>query len=92
VPTGAIMAFNLTTCPTGWTEYTQARGRFLRGLDSGAGNDPDCATRTGGCTVGSTQGDELKSHTHTLSEVWDNSLQTSDSPYPPTGYPIASDG
>ncbi|MDD2891794.1 MAG: hypothetical protein PHQ95_02410 [Candidatus Gracilibacteria bacterium] len=92
VPTGAIMAFNLTACPTGWTEYTAARGRFLRGFDNGAGNDPDCAIRTGGCTVGSTQGDELKSHAHSLSEVWDNSPQTSASPQPPTGYPIASDG
>lgn len=36
VPSGAIMAFSLATCPTGWTEYTAARGRFLRGLDNGS--------------------------------------------------------
>lgn len=48
------------------------RGRFLRGVDGAAGNDPDKATRTaintGGNTgnnVGSAQLDELKSHTHT---------------------------
>ena len=48
------------------------RGRFLRGVDDGAGNDPDAATRTaintGGNTgdnVGSLQADEFKSHTHT---------------------------
>lgn len=47
------------------------RGRFLRGLDDGAGNDPDASTRTasgtGGNTgdnVGSLQTDELSSHTH----------------------------
>jgi hypothetical protein len=40
IPTGAIMAFDLTTCPSGWSEYTQARGRFLRGIDNGAGVDP----------------------------------------------------
>ena len=40
IPTGAVMAFDLTTCPSGWSEYTQARGRFLRGIDNGAGVDP----------------------------------------------------
>lgn len=47
------------------------RGRFLRGVDSGAGNDPDFSTRTamnaGGNTagsVGSIQGDLLKIHDH----------------------------
>ncbi len=47
------------------------RGRFLRGVDNGAGNDPDVAGRTAsnaggniGDNVGSLQGDELKSHTH----------------------------
>lgn len=38
-PTWAIMAFNLTACPTGWTEYTAARGRFLRGIDPTGTND-----------------------------------------------------
>ena len=48
------------------------RGRFLRGTDNTAGNDPDAAGRTaintGGNTgdnVGSLQADELKSHDHT---------------------------
>jgi len=47
------------------------RGRFLRGVNGGAGRDPDTATRTamnsGGNTgdaVGSLQGDMFKSHTH----------------------------
>ncbi|MDP6922925.1 MAG: tail fiber protein, partial [Lutibacter sp.] len=49
------------------------RGRFARGVDGGAGNDPDRASRTasntGGNTsdsVGSLQADELKSHKHSL--------------------------
>lgn len=42
VPTGTIAAFALATCPSGWTEYTAARGRFLRGIDpTGASVDPD---------------------------------------------------
>ncbi|MCB9190636.1 MAG: tail fiber protein [Flavobacteriales bacterium] len=47
------------------------RGRFLRGVDGNAGLDPDKAQRTemnlggnSGNLVGSVQGDEFKSHTH----------------------------
>ena len=47
------------------------RGRFLRGVDGTAGNDPDKLTRTAanaggnsGNAVGSVQADENKSHTH----------------------------
>jgi len=47
------------------------RGRFLRGVSAGSGNDPDAASRvasaTGGNTgnaVGSYQTDDLESHTH----------------------------
>ena len=50
------------------------RGRFLRGVDSGSGNDPDASSRTainsGGNTgdnVGSYQNDEFKSHNHGIS-------------------------
>lgn len=34
VPTGGIMMFN-GACPTGWSEYTAARGRALVGVPSG---------------------------------------------------------
>lgn len=54
------------------------RGRFLRGVDGAAGNDPDKASRTamatGGNTgnnVGSVQADELKSHTHETNVLQD---------------------
>lgn len=41
VPVGAVMAFNLSACPTGWSEYAPAYGRFIRGIDkSGANIDP----------------------------------------------------
>lgn len=41
------------------------RGQFLRGLDTTGTVDPDGLTRT----VGSSQSDEFKEHSHTLSEL-----------------------
>ena len=40
MPSGMIAAFATTTCPSGWSEYTAARGAFLRGIDNGAGAIP----------------------------------------------------
>jgi hypothetical protein len=59
IPAGTISAFASTSCPTGWSEYTAARGRFLRGIDNAAGNDPD-GTRA----PGDVQADMFKSHSH----------------------------
>jgi hypothetical protein len=35
LPAGAVSFFNLAACPTGWSELTAARGRYLVGLPSG---------------------------------------------------------
>lgn len=81
VPSGAVMAFNLGICPSGWSAADgtggrpDLRGQFIRGLNSfdngvttrtDGSQDPDCTARTGGCVLRSTQADELKSHTHSL--------------------------
>lgn len=48
------------------------RGRFLRGMDNGAGVDPDAASRTDrgdgttGDHVGTKQADQIKSHLHSV--------------------------
>lgn len=49
------------------------RGRFMRGVDDGAGNDPDAGTRTAsntggntGDSVGSVQSDSFQGHRHKL--------------------------
>ena len=34
IPDGAVMAFNLTECPEGWTPYERAVGKFILGLDN----------------------------------------------------------
>lgn len=60
VPSGAVMSFNLATCPTGWSEYTQAAGRTVIGAGSGAnttsnvgdiGGDKNTPTITGSVSV-----------------------------------------
>ena len=35
VPAGAVLAFNLKACPTGWSELVAARGRSVVGLQPG---------------------------------------------------------
>lgn len=71
VPSWAVMAFDLSACPTWWTEYTALQWKFIRGADTWANNDPDFTSRTGGIwarKIWSTQIDEFKSHTHVY---WD---------------------
>lgn len=34
-PSGMVSAFSSMTCPTGWTKYTNAQGRFVVGLNDG---------------------------------------------------------
>lgn len=59
------MAYNLSSCPSGWiaadglSGTPDLRGEFIRGLDSGRGVDT-------GRVLASAQVDMLKSHTHTL--------------------------
>jgi hypothetical protein len=65
VPAGAVIAFNLTACPSGWIAANGAsgtpdlRGEFVRGLDGGRGVDA-------GRTLATAQADMLRSHTHPL--------------------------
>lgn len=38
VPTGAVMAFDLAACPSGWTAYALAGGRTIVGVNAAGGN------------------------------------------------------
>lgn len=58
VPSGMVMFSTSGSCPSGWTEYTSARGRVIVGLPSGG---------TNGGTVGTAYTNvENRTHTHTV--------------------------
>jgi microcystin-dependent protein len=68
VPSGAVMAFNLSACPTGWTAYAAAGGRTIIGVNAAGGNG--LSQRNLGDTPGEETHtmlvSELVSHSHTI--------------------------
>jgi len=64
IPSGALIYFNLASCPGGWTDVeagqTTLLARHIRGLDNGAGKD------TTGTTVGNYESNTIAGHTHIL--------------------------
>ncbi len=87
-PSGAVMAFNLNACPTGWkladgTSGTpDLRGVFIRGLDTriveAGGKDPGRAGMDSVDALGDYQADELRSHFHSVT-FYGNSKVTANS-------------
>jgi microcystin-dependent protein len=80
---------------SGYFNLPDHRGKFLRGVDGGAGHDPDAASRTamntGGNTgdaVGSMQADAFASHNH---HVTYNSAGAFTAPSLDAGHGVASD-
>ena len=76
VPAGAVMHFNLPSCPTGWSEFAAAQGRTLVGATSNLGS-----------TVGTALSDlEDRTHTHnvdpavTVTNVSGNHIHSVDPP------------
>lgn len=72
--TGQYAYFNSWTCPAGWVEANGAngtvdlRGTFIRSLDKGRGMDSDAPWRA----AGSYQGDQLRSHNHSIAGMADS--------------------
>lgn len=58
-PPGSVVAFNLSACPNGWSEYEEAYGRFIRGFDRSGKIDPD-----GKRKLGIPQEDSFEKHIH----------------------------
>ena len=63
VPSGAVMFFNGAACPSGWTELTAARGRYLVGLPSGG-----ALAATAGTALSNLENRAVGQHTHTITD------------------------
>ncbi len=84
VPSGAVMAFNRSSCPQGWSEFTQGRGRSIVGVGSytnnyilGDGRNWNVNLNyllgdTGGFASWVQSVDELAAHSHTTNMRRDN--------------------
>jgi hypothetical protein len=68
VPSGAVLAFNLSACPSGWSLYAAAGGRAVIGVNAAGGNG--LSQRNLGDVVGEETHTmsvaEMPSHSHTL--------------------------
>lgn len=63
VPSGAVMFFNLASCPSGWSELTDARGRYLVGLPSGG-----TLAGTKGTALNNLENRAVGKHSHVVSD------------------------
>lgn len=63
VPAGAVMPFNLASCPTGWAEFTTARGRYVVGLPSGG-----TLNGTAGTALTNAENRATGVHSHTVTD------------------------
>jgi len=63
VQTSGIIAFYSGSCPTGWSEYTAARGRYIVGTPSGGTN-----AGTAGTALTNQENRAVGQHTHTITD------------------------
>jgi hypothetical protein len=63
VPSGAVIFFNLATCPSGWTELSSARGRYLVGLPAGG-----TLAGTAGTALGDLENRPVGQHMHGVND------------------------
>lgn len=61
VPSGAVMAFDLNSCPSGWSAMSTAQGRFIVGTGGGYSRGNTGGANTVALTVA-----QMPSHTHSV--------------------------
>jgi hypothetical protein len=68
VPAGAVMAFDLAACPTGWSSVTELSGRFVVGVGNSNTNGSSNITlrKQGGKAAHTLTVAEMPSHDHSL--------------------------
>ena len=75
VPPGAVIAFNLASCPSSWTEFTEAQGRVILGVGMGTGLMDRTLLQSGGFEKHVLTPSEIPVHTVEV-ETWDNDNNT----------------
>jgi hypothetical protein len=68
VPRGAVMFFNLDSCPTGWTLVAGAQGRYLVGLPASGGTNGGII----GTQLSANENRPVGQHSHTASQTAHN--------------------
>ncbi|MEP3678040.1 MAG: hypothetical protein ABJN21_04010 [Paracoccaceae bacterium] len=63
-PKGAVLAFNLDSCPDGWVEFTPARGRTIIGAGQGDGLRNRELGQQGGAETHTLTAAQIPAHTH----------------------------
>lgn len=63
LPSGTVSAFDLASCPSGWSDYTAANSRFIVGVDGGVSY---ALGDTGGATSHIITSSEMPAHTHAV--------------------------
>ena len=90
-PEGAVVAFMLTSCPTGWINADgnngtpDTRGRFVRGIDD-FGSAPAGVDPSGTRVIGNLQDDAFQGHIHPVNghlNVWRNFVPGAANAIPP---------
>jgi hypothetical protein len=71
-PAGAVTFFDLPDCPAGWTEFTEARGRYVVGLPEGGnlrGTSGTALTNEESRPVGQHNHSGEYNHTHPITVI-----------------------
>ena len=71
VPSGAVMFFNLASCPTGWSALAASQGRYLVSLPAGG-----TLGGTGGAALGNLEDRPVGQHNHAVSDAGHNHTLT----------------
>lgn len=67
LPSGAVMAFNLAQCPSGWATFVELRGRVIVGSGTGDGLSQRGLGETGGKETHTLTTDQMPNHNHYVS-------------------------
>ena len=74
VPRGAVMAFNLSACPDGWSDFAELDGRMILGAGPAEDGSVRIVADRGGTEAHTLTIDEMPMHNHS-NETFDRLLQ-----------------